>query len=81
MGGLRFFYSENQYGKGPITTEELYFLLRESHIGVDKLPDLSIDLIADESKGDLFTKGLAVVQVLWLITTVLVRVLKQLALL
>lgn len=79
MGGLRLRCSINWNDKGPITTERLAGLLQKGYISVDELRDLSIKSIVDKSKGDTFTKGLAVVQVLWLMITLLIRASRNLA--
>ena len=47
-------------------------LARELRI-IASLPSLSNDQIEDRSKGDFFTKGLAVIQVLWLAVQVISR--------
>lgn len=80
MGGLRLRFPLSPSGDTfPINTEQLSILLRKGHIDVDELSDLSIDTILDKSKGDFFTKGLALVQVLWLMMTLLIRASRHLA--
>lgn len=79
MGGLRLRCPVIWNDKGPITTERLASLLQKRYIGVDELRDLSISSIVDKSKGDFFTKGLAVMQVLWLMITLLIRASRNLA--
>ncbi|MCJ1468525.1 hypothetical protein MMC07_007154 [Pseudocyphellaria aurata] len=88
MGGLRIRFPSTP-GSGwwttprkdgySINTEQLSILLRQGHIDVDELSDLSIDTTVDKSKGDFFTKGLAIVQVLWLMITLLIRASRDVA--
>lgn len=61
--------------------ENLCAISKDGHIRVDELPNLSKleRSILDKSKGDLFTKGLAVVQVLWLMITLVIRWSRHLA--
>lgn len=79
MGGLRLTFPKDLSFGRPITTEQVSILLKKGHIAVDDLRDLSIDSIVDKSKGDFFTKGLAIVQVLWLVITLLIRGSRHLA--
>ncbi|MCJ1461871.1 hypothetical protein MMC07_000470 [Pseudocyphellaria aurata] len=62
-----------------INTKQLSILVQNRHINIDNLSNLSIDTTVDKSKGDLFTKGLAILQVLRLIITVFIRLSKDLA--
>jgi hypothetical protein len=43
------------------------------------MPDLDLRGITDKSSGDLFTKGLAVLQVSWLMVSLLIRAVRHLA--
>ena len=61
----------------PLNTEQLVRAHQNGYI--NKLPNLSVDDILDKSKVDFFTKRLAIVQILWLIITLFIRVKKGLA--
>lgn len=63
----------------PLNTEQISVLVGKDYINVDKLRDLSVDSIDDKSKGDFFTKSLAVLQVLYLIITLVIRWWRHLA--
>ena len=60
----------------PLNTE----LLVRAHQGgyINGLPDLSVDDTLNKSKGDFFTQSLSIVQILWLIIILFIRVKKGL---
>jgi hypothetical protein len=45
---------------------------------LQRLPDVSLKAIQDKSKGDIFVKGIALIQVLWLIIQVSTRAIRNL---
>ena len=79
MGGFRLAVTSELTERStvPLNTEQLVRAHQDGYI--NKLPDLSVDDILDKSKGDFFTKSLAIVQILWLIITLFIRVKKGLA--
>jgi len=59
-----------------LTGSDIYALRREGIL--QKLPSISAAEISDKSKGDIFVKSLAVVQVFWTMLQVIVRTVRQL---
>ena len=79
MGGFRLAVTSELTERStvPPNTEQLVRAYQDGYI--KQLPDLSADDILDKSKGDFFTKSLAIVQISWLIITLFTRVKKGLA--
>lgn len=58
------------YGEFPITAKQLFYLVDRGYL---PMPRITKEEIWDKSKADLFAKGIASVQVVWLVTQVIGR--------
>lgn len=86
MGGVRLILRErdrdgdahNHFDRDvPLTCNQLVTAIRMGIL--ERPPDISLEEIKDRSKSDVFTKGLALFQILWLVASLITRAVQKLA--